>query len=221
MKKILLLFIFIYILSSDCFSQSSPVSNIISDFNAKITKKNIVLNWKIINPKNLSGIKLKSKKAGTAIYESVKDIDINNYLGKEKSDTLEIYSYTLKYKPEENGVYYLELVLTDMNSVEVNSSEIKIGFSELNEFKLYQNTPNPFNPSTTITYEILTPTKVSLKVYDLSGKEVDVIVDEFQQRGFYKVDFNMNKYGSFSSGIYFYKLQSNSSSEIRKMIFTK
>jgi hypothetical protein len=221
MRKNLLIFIIILILSSECISQSNLTSNVISDLNAKITKKNIVLSWKIINPKNLSEIKLKSKKAGTAIYEIVKDIDINNYFGKSKTDTVEIYSYTIKYKPEENGVYNLQLVLIDINSAEVNSSEIKIGFSELNEFKLYQNSPNPFNPSTSITYEILTPTKVSLKVFDLNGKEVDVLVDDFQQPGFYKVDFHVSKYGNFASGIYFYKLQTNSSSEIKKMIFTK
>jgi hypothetical protein len=221
MRKILLVFIVIFIFSSECYSQGSAVINIISDLSAKITKKNIVLSWKIINPKNLSSIKLKSKKSGNTVFEFVKEIDINNYIGKSKTDTLDIYSYTLKYKPDENGVYNLQLVLVDINSTEVNSSEIKIGFSELSEFKLFQNSPNPFNPSTSITYEILTATKVNLKVYDLSGKEVDILVDEFQQPGLYKVEFNINKYGNISSGIYFYKLQSNSSSEIKKMIFTK
>jgi len=221
MKKILFLILITYFLSFDCFSQSSSNTNVISDFNAKIVKRNIILSWKIINPKNLSAIILRSKKSGTAVFEFIKEIDFNNYFGKTKTDTLEIYNYTLKYKPEENGVYNLQLVIVDLNNVEETSSEIKIGFSELNEFKLYQNSPNPFNPTTSITYELFTPTKVNLKVYDLSGKEVDVLVDEFQQPGFYKVDFNITKYGNFSSGIYFYKLQTNSSSEIKKMIFTK
>ena len=221
MKNFLLLILITYLLSSECFSQSTATVNVISDLNAKIAKKNIVLSWKVINPKNLTLIKLKSKKSGTTIFELIKEIDFNNYFGKDKTDTSEIFSYTLKYKPEENGVYNLQIVLVDVNNFEINNSELKIGFSELNEFKLYQNSPNPFNPTTSITYELFTPTKVNLKVYDLSGKEVDVLVDEFQSPGIYKVDFNASKYGNFSSGIYFYKLQTNSSSEIKKMIFTK
>ena len=111
-------------------------------------------------------------------------------------------------------------MIDNLNKV-LNQSELKIGFSEAKEFKLFQNKPNPFNPTTIISYEILTPTKVTLKVYTLSGKEVDVLVDEYQGTGTYQYEFNAGHYSDFSSGIYFYKIQTNYSSDIKKMIYTK
>jgi hypothetical protein len=220
MKKILTVLILLIFYSSS-FAQSSEKHNVISDLNAKISKGGIVLNWNVINPKNISSIFINAKKSGSVNSDRIKDLDFNNYFSKNLIDSNAIFSYTFKHKPKENGVYYFQVVLVDIFNSEVSSNEIKIGFSEIQEFKLYQNNPNPFNPSTSITYDILSPTNVSLKVYDLSGKEIEVLVDEFQQPGSYKMDFNASKFGNFASGIYFYKMQTNSSSDIKKMIFAK
>jgi hypothetical protein len=216
--RILIFFIFLY---SSIFSQTEENVNTILDFSGKISKGNIVLSWKIVNPKNVYICRIEEKKSGNMDYDNIKEIPFNSYFTINTIDTNKIYSFTTKYKPKENGVYYLKVNLLDnINSI-LNTSEIKIGFSEIKEFKLYQNTPNPFNPSTTINYEIFVPTKVNLRVYDLSGKEIDLLVDDYQQPGTYKVDFNANKFGNFSSGIYFYKLQTNYTSDIKKMIFAK
>lgn len=216
--RILIFFIFLY---SSIFSQTEENVNTILDFSGKISKGNIVLSWKIVNPKNVYICRIEEKKSGNMDYDNIKEIPFNSYFTINTIDTNKIYSFTTKYKPKENGVYYLKVNLLDnINSI-LNTSEIKIGFSEIKEFKLYQNTPNPFNPSTTINYEIFVPTKVNLRVYDLSGKEIDLLVDDYQQPGTYKVDFNASKFGNFSSGIYFYKLQTNYTSDIKKMIFAK
>ena len=209
------------LLYNSVFAQKDESVNIISDFSAKISKGNIVLNWKIINPKNVNICRIDAKKSGYNDYENIKDIQFENYFSVNTIDTVKIYSFTTKYKPKENGVYYLRLNIIDINNSVQSSSEIKIGFSEITEIKLYQNNPNPFNPATTISYDVLIPTKINLRVYDLSGKEIDVLVDDYQQAGTYKVEFNANKYGNLASGIYFYKLQTNYSSDIKKMIFTK
>jgi hypothetical protein len=77
------------------------------------------------------------------------------------------------------------------------------------EFELTQNYPNPFNPSTTIQYSIKEITSVKIVVYDILGRQVVVLVNEEQNAGYYKVNFNAER---FASGIYFYRIQAGSPS---------
>ena len=109
-----------------------------------------------------------------------------------------------------------------------------VGIKEANNvipsvFKLYQNYPNPFNPSTKIKYEIpLSPPLlkgeseagglVTLKVYDILGNEVAILVNEEKPAGEYEFEFNASK---LSSGLYFYKLQLGNFVETKKMILLR
>jgi photosystem II stability/assembly factor-like uncharacterized protein len=89
---------------------------------------------------------------------------------------------------------------------------------------LYQNYPNPFNPSTEITYELSAFGQVSLKVYDLLGKEVATLVDEEKEPGIYKVEFNVSHSGrnrEMTSGIYLYTLVANGIRMTKKFILLK
>ena len=86
------------------------------------------------------------------------------------------------------------------------------------EFQLYQNYPNPFNPSTTIKYQIQDISFVTLKVYDVLGNEVAILINEEKLAGSYEVSFSAT---NLSSGIYFYKLQAGSFVETKKMILMK
>jgi len=86
------------------------------------------------------------------------------------------------------------------------------------EFSLSQNYPNPFNPSTTINYSIPTTGLVTLKVYDVIGKEVATIVNEVKNAGNHEVRFTPS---GLSSGVYFYRLQSGNFVETRKMFLMK
>ncbi|MBI5402983.1 MAG: T9SS type A sorting domain-containing protein [Ignavibacteriae bacterium] len=88
----------------------------------------------------------------------------------------------------------------------------------LSEYKLYQNYPNPFNPSTNIRYQITNNKYVSLKVYNILGKEVATLVNEKQTPGVYEVTFDA---GGLPSGIYFYKLQAGDFSEVKRMVLVK
>ncbi|MCX6163417.1 MAG: putative Ig domain-containing protein [Ignavibacteriae bacterium] len=73
------------------------------------------------------------------------------------------------------------------------------------EYKLFQNYPNPFNPSTVIGYSLLNNSYVSIKLYDILGKQITTLVNSFQKRGMYDVILDMNKL-NLSSGLYFYTL---------------
>ncbi|NOX64757.1 MAG: T9SS type A sorting domain-containing protein [Chlorobi bacterium] len=95
-----------------------------------------------------------------------------------------------------------------------------------NRFELSQNYPNPFNPSTTIKYSIPTGRQafqiVTLKVYDILGREIATLVNEVQSPGVYEVKFNpVSSSQDLVSGIYFYRLQAGSFAESKKMILLK
>jgi len=85
-------------------------------------------------------------------------------------------------------------------------------------YKLYPCYPNPFNPSTIIQFQIPVNGFVTLKVFDLLGREVATVVNDFRSEGTYNTEFNGN---NLSSGIYFYRLQSGEYIETRKMVLMK
>lgn len=90
----------------------------------------------------------------------------------------------------------------------------------VNEVLLYQNYPNPFNPSTTIGYQLPSSSWVTLKVFDMMGREVTTLVNEYKQAGRYNCDWRIDN-GELSSGIYFYIFRSGFFSATRKMIYLK
>lgn len=87
-----------------------------------------------------------------------------------------------------------------------------------NFYGLSQNYPNPFNPATKIQYAIPRAGNVSLVVYDILGRQVATLVNEFKNPGVYTLDFDAS---SLSSGVYFYKIQSGSFTDTKKMLLVK
>ena len=86
------------------------------------------------------------------------------------------------------------------------------------KFSLANNYPNPFNPSTKIQYSLPTNEFVSLKVYDIIGREVATLVNQQQSAGVYDVNFNAS---NLTSGIYFYKIDAGSFVDVKKMMLIK
>jgi len=86
------------------------------------------------------------------------------------------------------------------------------------EYKLYNNYPNPFNPSTNIKYQITNNRFTTLKIFDILGREVKTLVNEFQKSGIYEVQFSLD---GFESGVYFYRLQSGDFVDTKKLILLK
>jgi hypothetical protein len=102
---------------------------------------------------------------------------------------------------------------------DVNSATA-VGDNEIvpTEFALSQNYPNPFNPTTRISYQLAKDSYVTLKVYDLLGREVATLVNKNMKAGKYSVDFNAS---NLATGIYFYKLTAGDFNAVRKMILLK
>jgi hypothetical protein len=86
------------------------------------------------------------------------------------------------------------------------------------KYALHQNYPNPFNPSTQISYGLTKATHVSLKVFDLLGREVAILVDEIHPAGTHSATFDGS---NFPSGIYFYHLQAGDFTMTKKMVLLK
>jgi hypothetical protein len=95
--------------------------------------------------------------------------------------------------------------------------EYKDGFHP-SSFKLNQNFPNPFNPTTTIKYEIAVRSIISISVFDVLGREILLMVEEDKPAGNYEVEFNAT---GLPSGIYFYRIQADTFAETKKMILLK
>jgi len=83
------------------------------------------------------------------------------------------------------------------------------------DYRLYQNTPNPFNPTTTIAYSIAETSRVQLRIFNNLGQQVAMLVDEVQQPGEYKKELSTQ---NLADGIYFYQLRAGNYAETRKMI---
>jgi hypothetical protein len=86
------------------------------------------------------------------------------------------------------------------------------------EFALKQNYPNPFNPSTTIEYAIPHQSFVTVKIFDMLGREVTTLVEQMKDAGTYLVSWNAS---AMPTGVYFYRLQAGSTTQTRKLILMK
>jgi hypothetical protein len=129
-----------------------------------------------------------------------------------------------QYKGGSYDGYYS---VSDSNLALNGSTNIKVISGFANNFELYQNYPNPFNPATIIKFSLLKNSSVTIKVFDITGKLVQVLIDNKNiNQGNYEITFNGN---NFNSGIYFYKLevrgissnQAVSFSETKKMLLAK
>ena len=110
-----------------------------------------------------------------------------------------------------------------INNLEWSTKANIAANNESKSFLLGQNYPNPFNPTTRIAYQLNKATQVRLSVYDITGREVNRLIDQYQPVGDYSVEWNSNAAGGnkLSSGIYFARLGVDNESATRKMIMTK
>jgi len=200
-------------------------TDILSVFSAKIKDKTIYLNWRIQNLKNINSFDIQRLDPQKKSYETVTDkrIKHDDYLDKSSNtDGARILMYDYEDEPGRDGVYYYKLRGYNSNGlIMFESDEIKIGITGLKNFKLDQNHPNPFNPTTNIKYVLFSPSNVKVTVFDLIGREIVTLVDQYQGEGEYTVEFDASRYSNLTSGIYFYKLETEKYSDVKKMILTK
>jgi subtilisin family serine protease len=107
-----------------------------------------------------------------------------------------------------------------INELKSDFLKIKVEKEDLT-YKLFQNYPNPFNPVTNIQFQIPKRSKVTLKLYNLIGQEIETLVDEFKEAGTYNVRIDLSKISGISSGVIFYQLRTSEFVSTKKMIYLK
>jgi Secretion system C-terminal sorting domain len=125
------------------------------------------------------------------------------------------YTVTVKGKgPNGTPVHQRNITLLINNVIGISTISNEVP----NEFYLYQNFPNPFNPNTNIRFDISKAGSVKLRIFDITGKEVSELINSNYAPGKYNYDFSA---GNLASGIYFYKLETPGFVSIRKMVLVK
>jgi hypothetical protein len=183
----------------------------LSAFTATVSNRDVTLNWTTTTELNNSGFDIERKSAN-GTWSRLGFIEGNgttnstsNYSYNDRGLETGKYNYRLKQIDFNGNFEYLNL-----------SNEINIGVPS--RYDLAQNYPNPFNPATKISYDLPLDGKVSLKLYDMIGREVATLVNEVQTAGYYSVNFNGS---SLSSGVYFYTITSNNFAATKKMMLLK
>ncbi|MBZ0200585.1 MAG: T9SS type A sorting domain-containing protein, partial [Ignavibacteriaceae bacterium] len=187
----------------------------LTSFYSNAQNNNVLLNWTTATEVNNKGFFIE-RKSTKGIFNTVAFIQGNG-------TTTERQSYTYADNNLEAGKYFYRLKQVDLDGTTNISNTIEVEVSQPSEFSLSQNFPNPFNPDTKIKYSIpqavnSQSSMVNLKVYDVLGNEVATLVNEQKAPGAYEVIFDASK---LSSGIYFYKLNAGSFSQIKKMTLLK
>lgn len=199
-------------------SDTSPLPVELISFTASIINKNILLNWTTSTEQNNYGFEIERSAILSSLnYENWEKIGFVQ--GSGNSNSPKEYSFTDNTLTK-SGKYAYRLKQIDTDGTFEYFKEVEVDFVMLDKFSLEQNFPNPFNPTTVISYQIPVNSNVSLKLYDVLGNEVATLVNEYKEAGRYKVELNVGEI-SLSSGIYFYKLQAGEFSQIKKMILAK
>lgn len=187
----------------------------LSSFNFNVQNNNVKLYWTTLSELNNSGFEIERKIIDEQHPQDW--IKISFVEGNGTTNSISDYEYSDKgLNP---GKYNYRLKQIDYNgNFEYHDLSGEVAISNPERFELAQNYPNPFNPSTVIGYSLSQSGFVSLKVYDLSGKEVYTLVNEVQNAGNYEVALNAS---NLSSGIYFYKIIAGDFISTKKMILTK
>jgi hypothetical protein len=150
----------------------------------------------------------------TSKYISLPGMDISNrrIFFKNKNEILFAFSDWVGTEYESDAEIYYFTISNPITNIE------NFNQGKPHSFSLYQNYPNPFNPGTTIIFGLPSDSPVSLKVFDLLGREIAIQINKTLTAGTYEMKFDGS---SLASGIYFYRLQAGAFSETRKFVLQK
>lgn len=134
----------------------------------------------------------------------------NNYWGTTNLDSIEAHIF---HKPDLDTLGRVDyLPIRTVTSVYNNSTSL------VNGFKLYDAYPNPFNPTTNISFEVSKKMNVVVNIYDLTGKLIQTLFNGVKEPGRYEIQFNATQ---LSSGMYFYKIEADGFTDTKKLILLK
>ena len=189
----------------------SPLNIELDFFSALVMNNDVLLNWSTATETNNSHFEIEKTiakdqwvKAGFVNGHGTISEPVN-YSFTDKNLTTGKYKYRLKQIDFNGNFEYFEL-----------AEEVCIGIPD--KFYLSQNYPNPFNPVTNLEFGIPKLGFVSLKIYDVLGREMVTLVNETKEPGYYKIKFNA---ADLASGVYFYRMEAGDFVEVKKFVVMK
>jgi hypothetical protein len=198
------------------FTTNSSVPVELTSFSALLKGKDVKLNWQTATEVNNYGFEI------LRLAQNDKDswVKIGFVNGHGNSNSTKNYSFI--DKDVSNGSYNYRLKQIDSDGKYEYSPTVEVTVNNVpRQFELSQNYPNPFNPSTIISYSLPSKEFVQLRVFNVLGNEIITLVNEVQEAGNYKVEFNASKVNVSTSGVYFYRLEAGSFIDSRKMTLVK
>ncbi len=182
-------------------------------FTAASNESSVNLIWSTSTELNNKGFEIERKTTGT--WERIGFIDGNG----NSTKTIKYYFTDDLSKSNYSGKVEYRIKQIDYDGAFIYSKviEITVDFT-VKEYALAQNYPNPFNPTTDIHYEIPNDGLVTLNIFDELGREIKTLVNQYQSKGRYDINFDASK---LTSGIYFYQLQAGNFISTKKMLLLK
>ena len=190
---------------------NDPLPVELASFTATTNRNNVSLAWSTSREINNQGFDVERSVVGSNTWTKAGTVTGNGTTTETKTYSFNDrvgtgnYSYRLKQIDFNGNFEYHNL-----------NSEVNVGVPS--DFAMSQNYPNPFNPSTKIDYDIPVDGNVGIILYDMSGREVAKLVNEFKSAGYYTVNFNAS---NLSSGMYFYRLNAANFTATKKMVLVK
>ncbi|MCH7827132.1 MAG: T9SS type A sorting domain-containing protein [Bacteroidetes bacterium] len=180
----------------------APLPVELTSFNAIPKENSVVLFWNTATEINNYGFQVQRKNDKEKRWN-----DIGFVPGHGNSNTPQDYTFVDK-NPVGATTFYYRLKQIDVDGKFEYSDILQVRLDVPNKVELMQNSPNPFNPSTSIKFFIPNDADITIKIYDLNGREVRTLMQEKTSAGFHIVFWNgRNSRGEFaSSGVYFYRL---------------
>jgi hypothetical protein len=198
------------------FCNGTPLPVELASFTSSVNRNNVTLNWSTTRETNNSGFDIERKLSTATDWTRV-----SNVAGNGNSTVAHNYTYTERAN---TGKYDYRLKQIDFNgnfSYFNLSNEVEVGVPS--KYDMSQNYPNPFNPTTKVDYDLPYDGKVSILLYDISGREVANLVNEVKTAGYYTVQFNAS---DLASGMYFYRITATNNNNqnfvtTKKMVLIK
>lgn len=198
------------VISKFCMSNPPMPVNLVS-FTSSVNVNSVKLNWSTSSEVNNSGFNIERKSA----QSDWQNISFVRGAGNSNSNT----SYSYNDNMLQSGSYQYRLKQIDFNgNYEYFNLSTNVNIGAPGMFTLEQNYPNPFNPTTTLKYNVPIESFVSLKVYDMMGREVINLVNENKTAGYYSIELNAL---AIPSGTYFYRISAGEFTSVKKMILLK
>jgi hypothetical protein len=188
----------------------NPIPVELTTFSADVVESDVLLKWETATELNNSGFEI----------ERSRDKVVFNTIGfiKGKGNSTERNNYSFIDINPSAGNYYYRLKQVDFNGEYEYSKIIEILMEAPVQYALLQNHPNPFNPSTIITFSVPARTEVSLKIFDILGNEITTLLREELNAGKHEVEFNAV---NLANGVYFYEMKTSSFRAVKKLVLMK